>query len=212
MPTDPALDATGSPPATDEAVDAQSIRLMRRVKEGDERAFRELVDLHRHAVIGTCTRMLGNAADAHDVAQLVFLRIWKAAPRYEPSAKFTTWMFTILRNLVFNETRRRSRKPTVSLDEPLGGDGEGAASRDVADPAAPTPAEARLRMELEEAIDAAISRLPEQQRLAVVLRRYEDMAYEDIAAALGTTVPAVKSLLFRARTQLRELLAPYFEE
>ncbi len=211
MPTDPALDATGSLPAPDEAVDDTSIRLMRRVKEGDERAFRELVDLHRHAVIGTCTRMLGNAADAHDVAQLVFLRIWKAAPRYEPSAKFTTWMFTILRNLVFNETRRRSRKPTVSLDEPLGDDG-GASSRDVADPAAATPAEARLRTELEEAIDAAIARLPEQQRLAVVLRRYEDMAYEDIAAALETTVPAVKSLLFRARTQLRELLAPYLAD
>jgi RNA polymerase sigma factor (sigma-70 family) len=179
------------------------------VREGDERAFRELVELHQQAVIGTCAKMLGSLDEAHDVAQLVFLRVWKAAPRYEPTAKFTTWLYTILRNLVFNEIRRKSRHRTVSLDAPVSD--EQHHPHDLADASMVAPDAASLQVELEAAIDAAINQLPEQQRLAVILRRYEDLAYEEIAEVLKTSVPAVKSLLFRARTELRESLRAYLE-
>ena len=163
---------------------------MGRVREGDERAFRELVELHQQAVIGTCAKMLGSLDEAHDVAQLVFLRVWKAAPRYEPTAKFTTWLYTILRNLVFNETRRKSRHRTVSLDAPVSDDQYH--PHDIADALVVAPDAASLQVELEAAIDAAINQLPEQQRLAVILRRYEDLAYEEIAEVLKTSVPAVQ--------------------
>ena len=181
---------------------------MLRVRDGDDEAFRELVELHQSLVIGTCARMLGNLEDAHDVAQQVFLRVWKAAARYEPSARFTTWLFTILRNLVFNETRRRTRKPVVSLDEPVGDD---SAPREWEDAAARPASDALIHRELEAAVDAAIQSLPENQRLAVVLRRYEDLSYEEIAEVLKTSVSSVKSLLFRARGTLREALRPFIE-
>ena len=184
---------------------------MRRVRDGDEAAFRELVELHQGAVVGTCARMLGGLADAEDVAQQVFIRVWNAAPRYEPSARFTTWLYTIVKNLVYNETRRRSRRLTVSLDAPMPGDSAEGPSRDVADAAA-RPADAvALQTELEAAVDRAIAALPEQQRLAVTLRKFQDLPYEEIAEVLGTTVPSVKSLLFRARTQLRVSLQAYLD-
>ena len=100
-------DADRSPTAREEVSDEDNVALMARVKEGDERAFERLVEIHQGAVIGTVTRMLGNVEDAHDVAQQVFIRVWKSAPRYEPTAKFTTWLYTIMRNLVFNEMRRQ---------------------------------------------------------------------------------------------------------
>lgn len=178
--------------------------LMARVRGGDVEAFTALVERHQHRVIGTIVRMLGSPEEAEDLAQLVFVRVWRNAARWEPSAKFTTWLLTITRNLVFNEVRRRGRARTVPLEEP-----ESETPREFADATAPTPAEALATAELEAAVDAAIQALPEQARLAVILRRYEEMPYEEIAAVLGVTVPAVKSLLFRARTELRQRLARY---
>ena len=205
-----------SPPPlpTDPDENARDVALMRRSATGDEAAFATLVQLHQTRVVGTVARMLGPdaAADAEDVAQQVFVRVWKSAGRYEPTAKFTTWLFTITRNLVFNELRRRKARPTFSLDHAADPTGESAARpRETADPTAPAPDE-RLRVEeAQRAIDDAIARLPETQRLALVLRRYEDLPYEEIARVLDLTIPAVKSLLFRARNDLRERLAPFLE-
>jgi RNA polymerase sigma-70 factor (ECF subfamily) len=183
------------------------------VKEGDREAFADLVEAHQARVLGTVVRMLGpETMDAEDIAQQVFLRVWKSAARYEPTAKFTTWLFTITRNLVFNESRRRKNRPTTSLDAPVAGSGDESNVRQIADETAASPESALLAREMTEAIDAAIAELPEQQRLAVVLRRYEELPYEEIARVLDLSVPAVKSLLFRARTFLRERLEKYLAQ
>lgn len=194
----------------DSSCDQESVRLMLRVKEGDVQAFERLVELHQGVMIGTAARMLGNIDDAHDIAQQVFLRVWKSAPRYEPTAKFTTWLFTIMRNLVFNETRRRSRRKETSLE----GDSENedGLQRQFADHTAPAPDHITQQDELEKALDKAIAALPEKQRLAVVLRRHEEMPYEQICEILKMSLPAVKSLLFRARTELRKHLVTYLGE
>jgi len=193
--------------------EAQDIDWMRQVKEGDREAFADLVEAHQARVLGTVVRMLGpETMDAEDIAQQVFLRVWKSAARYEPTAKFTTWLFTITRNLVFNESRRRKNRPTTSLDAPVAGSGDESNVRQIADGTAASPESALLAREMTEAIDAAIAELPEQQRLAVVLRRYEELPYEEIARVLDLSVPAVKSLLFRARTFLRERLEKYLAQ
>lgn len=194
--------------AVEESCDEENVRLMLRVKEGDVKAFERLVELHQGIMIGTAARMLGNLDDAHDIAQQVFIRVWKSAPRYEPSAKFTTWLFTIMRNLVFNESRRRTRRKEV----PLENENEDEAPRQYADHMAPAPDHLTQQDELEKALDKAIAALPEKQRLAVVLRRHEDMPYEQICEILKMSLPAVKSLLFRARTELRKHLASHLGE
>jgi RNA polymerase sigma-70 factor, ECF subfamily len=178
---------------------------MLRVKTGDVEAFEELVVRHQHSVVGTAAKMLGGAAEAEDIAQQVFIRVWKSAARYEPAAKFTTWLMTITRNLVFNEMRRRRRTNLL----PLEADQDDAAPRQFADDEAPAPSKELLDAELKGAIDAAIAELPENQRVAIVLRRYEGMPYEEIAQVLRTSVPAVKSILFRARSELKERLKKY---
>jgi RNA polymerase sigma-70 factor (ECF subfamily) len=180
--------------------------LMARAGEGDPQAFRQLVERHQHAVVGTVAKMLNDPAEAEDIAQQVFLRLWKHAKRYRPEAKFTTYLFTVTRNLVFNESRRRSRRKEVSVEERE-------ESGHTSIPGDPTrqPDAALLQSELQHAVDRAIQALPEAQRMAVVLRRYEQMPYEEIAVILNITVPAVKSLLFRARTALREALRDYLD-
>lgn len=186
---------------------AADVALMLKAGQGDHAAFQELVERHQHAVVGTVAKMLGNASEAEDIAQLVFIRLWKSAPRYKPSAKFTTFMFTITRNLVFNETRKRQRRKTHSLDEQ-----EDDWHQQLADGDGGSPDQHLADQELRNAVDKAIADLPEKQRMAVVLRRYEQMPYEEIAGVLELSVSAVKSQLFRARTALRESLQRYLDE
>ncbi len=186
------------------AQNLRSVELMMRAKCGDQAAFCELVKIHQNAVIGTVAKILGNASEAEDIAQQVFLRLWKSAPRYEVKAKFTTFLFTIVRNLVFNETRRKQRRKEHSLEEQ-----EQNSFTEIADQHSQLPDEEILKVELRAQVDSAINALPEKQRMAVILRRYEDMPYEQIAEVLEISVPAVKSQLFRARTALRELLSDY---
>ncbi len=181
--------------------------LMVRIGEGDHEAFRQLVVRHQNAVIGTVAKMLSNGSEAEDIAQQVFLRIWRNAKRYRPDAKFTTYLYTITRNLVFNETRRKSRKKEISSDER-----EENSNQHIAASPDRQPDAELLQAELQRTVDEAIASLPEAQRMAVVLRRYEQLSYEEIAAVLGLSVSAIKSLLFRARTSLREALSGYLEQ
>jgi RNA polymerase sigma-70 factor (ECF subfamily) len=205
-PPEPKLPPSGDGEERERANDLD-VELMGRIRRGDFAAFEELIEIHQRSVIGTVAKMLGNPSDAEDIAQQVFIRVWKSAVRYEPQAKFTTWLFTITRNLVFNEVRRRQRKPTVSMQER-----EETTHRVVEDVQGSSPDEELLRSEMEAAIDRAIDALPEKQRLAVVLRRYEEMPYEEIGVVLSMSVPAVKSLLFRARAQLKETLQRYLDQ
>lgn len=199
------MEADTTPVAADGSV--IDFAFMERIGAGDHEAFRQLVERHQNAVVGTVAKMLGNPSESEDIAQQVFLRIWRNAKRYRPDAKFTTYLYTITRNLVFNETRRKSRKKEVSADERE----ENSNLLLEANPDRQPDAQL-LHAELQGAVDAAIASLPEAQRMAVVLRRYEQLSYEEIAAVLGLSVSAVKSLLFRARTSLREALSGYLAE
>ncbi len=197
--------------ATD--ADAHDKALMIRIAKGDETALRELIEKHQGAVYGTISKMLGDPIEAQDLAQQVFVRVYRAAGTYRATAQFKTWMFTIVRNLVFNEHRRRSRATLIPLhapDQESSGSGH-STGLDLPDLANKTAGENALREEMLQAIDAAILALPEQQRLAIVLRRYDEFSYEQIAGILKTSVPATKSLLFRARETLRVALRDYLD-
>ena len=187
--------------------DIEDVRLMELVSTGDTGAFERLVERHQRLVVGTVGRMLGNNSEAEDIAQQVFVRVWKSAKRYVPRAKFTTWLLKITRNLVFNELRRRSRHAQVPLQTDSKEE-----ERPIRDEQAIGPDALLLEQELQEAIDSAIADLPETQRLAVILRRYEELSYDEIAETLEQSVSAVKSLLFRARTELRVSLSRYLAE
>src|SRR5436190_2369209 len=184
--------------------DADDLRLMRLVGEGDTGAFEELVEKHQALVAGTIGRMLGSNSDVEDIAQQVFIRVWKSARRYVPRAKFTTWLLKITRNLVFNELRRTKRRAQLPLESQASADEP--ALKDESNPA---PDASLLEVELRKAIEEAIMHLPGTQRMAMVLRRYEQLSYEQIAEVLDLSVPAVKSVLFRARTELRSRLSRY---
>jgi len=192
----------GNPGRSDE--DAEDVRLMRLVGRGDTSAFEELIERHQSLVAGTVARMLGSNSDVEDIAQQVFIRVWKSARRYVPRAKFTTWLLKITRNLVFNELRRSKRHAHVPLQTD-----PGAEEFPLKDEKNPAPDASLLQTELQQAIDDAIAQLPESQRMALILRRYEQLSYEEISEVLDLSVPAVKSVLFRARTELRSRLSRY---
>jgi RNA polymerase sigma-70 factor (ECF subfamily) len=184
--------------------DAEDVRLMRLVSRGDTSAFEELIERHQALVAGTVARMLSSNSDVEDIAQQVFIRVWKSARRYVPRAKFTTWLLKITRNLVFNELRRTKRHAHVPLlSEP------GAEDPPVMDETNLAPDASLLESELQRTIEEAILQLPETQRMALVLRRYEQLSYEQIAEVIDLSVPAVKSVLFRARSELRSRLSKY---
>jgi len=192
--------------ATGESDGAEDVRLMRLVARGDTAAFEELIERHQALVIGTVARMLGSNSDVEDIAQQVFIRVWKSAGRYVPRAKFTTWLLKITRNLVFNELRRSKRRAYVPIQiDP------NAEEIPLKDEAAQSPDASLLETELQQAIDKSIAELPETQRMAVILRRYQGLSYEQIADVLDLSVPAVKSVLFRARTELRARLSSYLK-
>jgi RNA polymerase sigma factor (sigma-70 family) len=184
--------------------DANDVRLMRLIGHGDTVALEDLIEKHQALVAGTVARMLGSNSDVEDIAQQVFIRVWKSARRYVPRAKFTTWLLKITRNLVFNELRRAKRHAHVPLQaEP------GIEDPPLKDETQSPPDASLLEVELQRTIEGAILELPETQRMALVLRRYEQLSYEQIAEVLDLSVPAVKSVLFRARTELRSRLSKY---
>ena|SRR5690606_23989384 len=169
---------------------------MARVSRGDAHAFRVLVARHADRTLATAWRLSGNKADAEDLAQEAFLKVWRSAASFQPErARFTTWLHRLVVNAGVDRWRRR--RPTVELE----------AANDVADPA-PDGYAMAAAAEDSAAVSAALARLPERQRMAVALCYYEGMSNAEAAAALGVPVGALEALLVRARRRLRELLEP----
>jgi RNA polymerase sigma-70 factor, ECF subfamily len=182
--------------------------LMLRVKQGDAAAFEELVEKYKQPVMNLVYRTLPDATEAEDLAQHVFLQVFKSSHRYEATAKFSTWLFTIARNLCLNEIRRRSRHPADSLDETYA-DNDEQPIRQPEDPKVFAASEAALHGELEAKIEEALADLPEKQRTAILMCRGDEFSYEDIAKVLECSVSATKSLIHRGRETLKEKLKPY---
>lgn len=179
-------------------------RIMLDVRAERPGAFERLVAVHAEAVLNFCYRQTGLRDVAEDLTQEVFLRVFRARHRYEPSARLRTWLLTIATNLVLNRRRGDARRRT----QPFAADdhAEGGIAR-LADHRSPAAHSALERVELAERVRAAVAALPDTQRLAVDLLRFAELSYEEIAAVLGTSVPATKSLLHRAKQNLRERLA-----
>lgn len=184
--------------------------LMLRLQRGDRGALAALVERYRQPLVNFIHRTLRDEAEAEDVAQNVFLQVYKSRDRYRRTAKFSTWLFTIARNLCLNELRRRARHPADSLEE-SGGEGEETGGRQTADPRVTLPTEHALQGELAELVEAALGDLPENQRTAILLCRQEELSYEQIAQVLGCSVSATKSLIHRGRETLKERLKPYLQ-
>jgi RNA polymerase sigma-70 factor (ECF subfamily) len=185
------------------------VRLMIRVREADDRAaFAELVERYQRRLVGVMHHLVGHADEAEDLAQEVFLRVYRTRQKYSPQAKFSTWLFTIANNLALNNLRDRKRKPTV----PLAVSDSGVRPQEqLANPRTEAPGHALAHAELAIVIRQALDDLNDRQKMAIVLNKFEDMGYAEIADVMGMTEKAVKSLLSRARGRLREALAPYVD-
>jgi RNA polymerase sigma-70 factor (ECF subfamily) len=182
--------------------------IMLRVKAGDQSAFDYLVQKYRRPLVSFMYRMARNTAAAEDLAQEVFLRVYRSRSTYEASAKFTTWLYRIATNLAVNharDTRHERPEVTVSLDEP---DEDTGTTLDVADGAI-SAEEALVRKERMLAIRSKVEALPERQKLAVLMHKYQQMDYKQIAEVLKLSESATKSLLFRAYESLREQLKQF---
>jgi RNA polymerase sigma-70 factor (ECF subfamily) len=187
------------------------VRLMLRVRGDEPGAFEELVERFQHRLVGVLSHLIGDAAEAEDLAQEAFLRVYRARQKYRPRSKFSTWLFTIANNLALNSMRSKRRRPAATLTVRDSG------------PLGPRPAEqlvpdgrsgpqSRLqREELAVLIRQALEGLNERQRVAVLLNKFEDMNYAEIAEVMGLTTKGVKSLLSRARDNLRVALAGYVQ-
>ncbi|MEM6672459.1 MAG: RNA polymerase sigma factor [Planctomycetota bacterium] len=190
-------------------VEDRGAALMVRWQRGDEDAFRELVEAYSGRVFALLTRFLGRRHPGReDMVQDVFLRVVGARDRYEPSARFSTWLYSIVWRMCANETERRAGRAHLSLDASGPSD---ESSFDPADESQPDAADGLERADLVHAVREAIAELPEAQRIAVVLARYHDMPYAEIAEVVGSSEKAVKSLIHRARATLRARLQPLFE-
>jgi RNA polymerase sigma-70 factor (ECF subfamily) len=193
-----------------DAENSMDVALMARIAAEDEDAFRELIERHQDRVYGTVARMIGGAGpDAEDLAQQIFLRVWRAAPKWKPTAKVTTWMMTITRNLVFSfsESRARRREESGESIDPETGETFLTAKAGVTKR---NPQEELSGKELVREVERVCAQLPKNQRMVVHLRQQEEMEYEEIAKVMGMSLLAVKSLIFRARETLKIKLSGYF--
>ena len=188
------------------------VRLMLQVRDGDAAAFTELVLRYQNRLLTVLEHLVGNREQAEDLAQEVFVRVFKARERYEPEAKFSTWLFTIANNIASNALRSRSRRREVGVPEGNGADSAPLSLDQLAKAASGAlPTRALDKAEQAEMVRSAVAALSERQRMALLLAKFEGMSYQDIAQSMDLSVQAIKSLLSRARVNLKEILTPYIE-
>ena len=186
------------------------VRLMVQARNDVAGAFESLVERYQNRLVGIFFHMVGSREEAEDLCQEVFLRIYKARKGYRPRAKFATWLFTIANNLALNHLRAKGRNPAVA-------GGGGATGSQSLSPIAKlegregTPSAQMRQAELSDLVREALEVLNEDQKMAVLLNKFEEMSYAEIAAIMGRSPAAIKSLLARARNQLRERLEPYLQ-
>jgi len=187
---------------------APSEGLMARVAKGDKSAFEALVNRHQGAVLNLIYRFIGDRQRAEDLAQEVFLQVWRAAGRYRPTAKFSTWIYRITANLCLNELKSAWRRKLIYFSS--GGKGENPEDQyfEMHTDDGQTPEDVLIAAETRRQVSSALRSLPANQRLALLLKRYDNLSYEEIAQILGCSVSAVDSLLVRARRNLQKKLTP----
>jgi RNA polymerase sigma-70 factor, ECF subfamily len=188
------------------------VRLMLEVRDDKAAAFEELMLRYQNRLVTVLEHLVGRRDLAEDLAQDVFLRIYRARKRYVPGAKFSTWLFTIANNVASNALRSQSRRKEVNW-KARPGESTGANTLDQMAQAASAlmPSRQMDKAEVRDVVREAIGTLNERQRLAVLLSKFENMSYEDIAETMEMTPQAIKSLLSRARGNLRAVLEPYLD-
>lgn len=188
------------------------VRLMLQIRDDTPGAFEVMVTRYQDRLVGVLYHIVGNLEEAEDLSQDVFLRVYKARKGYRPKAKFSTWLFTIANNLAMNHARSKGRKPSVNLGGAGKDDSQAAAPLAQILPSREGTASAQMRkVELSEIVREALGILNEDQKMAVLLNKFEEMGYAEIGAVMNRSPAAVKSLLARARNELREQLEPYLE-
>jgi RNA polymerase sigma-70 factor (ECF subfamily) len=185
---------------------------MLQVREGNAAAFESLVEKHQTRLVTLLQHMVGNRAQAEDLAQEVFLRVYRARQRYIPAAKFSTWLYTITQNVASNSLRKSSRRKEVNLtNSPSGSMPVRPLDSMAKDRSNLMPARLADQKEMGQIIETAIRSLSPRQRMAMLLSKYEGMSYQEIADTMELSTQAVKSLLSRARSNLRDALGPYLK-
>lgn len=187
------------------------VRLMLQVRDDDAAAFEELVLRYQNRLLNVLVNLAPNREQAEDLVQEVFLRVYRARKRYEPGAKFSTWLFTIANNVASNARRSQSRRKETLVDARAAPDTAGL-DHMAQEKSSLMPSRTADQVERAEMVQRAMLQLGERQRMALLLAKFEEMSYAEIGESMGLSVPAVKSLLSRARANLRELLEPYVRE
>ncbi len=184
------------------------VRLMLQVRHGNAAAYEEIVKKYQHRVVSFLEHMV-SPDQAEDLAQEVFLRVFRARESYEPGARFATWLFTIMHNVASNAIRKKSRNVEVQLQTREQPSGAVNLENLALSASGQMPTRQLDRREIQDIVRLAIQSLNERQRMAVLMSKFEGMSYQEIGEALGMTPQAVKSLVSRARINLKSLLAPY---
>lgn len=200
--------ATGEALEKELAARDPDVRLMLQVRDDVSGAFDALVDRYQHRLIGVLAHLVGSTEEAEDLAQDVFLRVYRARKGYRPKAKFSTWLFTIANNLALNHLRGKGRNPTVAF-APSQDTRERRLTESQVQAKDGTASTQMRQAELGAIVREAVSGLDDDQRMALLLNKFEEMRYAEIAAIMGRSEAAIKSLLARARMNLRERLEPY---
>lgn len=188
------------------------VRLMLQVRDDDAAAFEQLVRRYQGRLLTVLEHLVGRREPAEDLAQEVFLRVYRARKNYVPGAKFSTWLFTIAANVASNARRSRGRRREYQLGRSDGSDSSLSLDQMISVSSGQIPARHADKLERAAVVRVAIQSLSERQKMALLLSKFEEMSYAEIAQTMDISVQAVKSLLSRARISLRDMLLPYLDE